>query len=90
MPRRLPSLTLIWICGRAGDGGRIKWGAQVRANTGQGWRMDSSGLVSRLLNGSGGTCEREGGVRGRGTPSGGERERIARRERCGRGGFRER
>ena len=40
----------------------------VRANAGQGWRMDSSGRLSRLLNGSGGTCEREGagGARPRG------------------------
>ena len=47
----------------------IKWDAHVRADAGQGWRMDSSGRVSRLLNGSGGTCEREGagGARPRGT-----------------------
>ena len=32
---------------------------------------------------------REQAVRGRGAPSGGERGRIARREWCGRGGFRE-
>ena len=63
----------------------------VQASAGQGWRMDSSGRVSRLLNGSGGTCEREGagGARPRGAVGRRARGRIARRERCGRVGFRE-
>ena len=79
MPRRLPSLTLFWICGRRRrrpSVSSINWDVLVRANAGQGWRMDSSGHVSRLLNGS--TCEREGagGARPRGAV--GRRERAHR------------
>ena len=38
----------------------------VRASAGQGWRMDSSGRVARLLNGGGGIASgREQAVRGR-------------------------
>ena len=63
-----PLAHVFWICGRAGDArsvGSLKSDVNMRANAGQGRRMDSSGRVSRLLNGSGGTCEREGagGVR---------------------------
>ena len=43
----------------------INWDALVRANAGQGWRMDSSGCVSRLLKrhlraGGSRRCEAEG------------------------------
>ena len=61
----------------------IKWDAHVRANAGQGWRMGSSSSMAAAP-----ASGREQAVRGRGAPSGGERERIARRERCGRVGFR--
>jgi len=64
MPRRLPLAHVVLDLRarrrRRASVGSIKWDALVRANVGQGWRMDSNGRVSRLLNGSGGTCEREG------------------------------